>query len=135
MDAKGNLYGIAETGGNLSDCQGGGGCGVVFKLSSRGREIVLYSFTGTADGVFPFSALIRDANGNFYGTTLHGGASGYGVVFKLDTTGKETVLHSFAGGQPQAPLIISDYYGRKGISLWHHLQRRYLGSRSSVQGE
>ena len=44
-----------------------------------------------------------------YGTTYSGGASGYGVVFKLDTTGTETVLYSFTGGadgsQPEAGLI------------------------------
>jgi uncharacterized repeat protein (TIGR03803 family) len=43
--------------------------------------------------------LIRDAAGTLYGTTLvGGGASGEGVVFKLEATGKETVLHSFTGG-------------------------------------
>jgi len=31
------------------------------------------------------------------GTTSQGGTSNVGTVFKLDTTGTETVLHSFAG--------------------------------------
>ena len=60
---------------------------------------VLYSFTGGADGAFPFGALVGDHAGNLYGTTPYGGASGYGTVFKLDTTGKETVLYSFTGGR------------------------------------
>jgi len=49
--------------------------------------------------------LIRDASGNLYGTTIEGGSDttcsggdGCGVVFELDTSGGETVLHSFAAG-------------------------------------
>ena len=42
--------------------------------------------------------MFRDAAGNFYGTTQFGGTSGQGVVFKLDSSGKETVLYSFTGG-------------------------------------
>jgi uncharacterized repeat protein (TIGR03803 family) len=41
--------------------------------------------------------LVRDAAGNLYGTTEHGGLSGYGTIFELSNTGAETVLHSFAG--------------------------------------
>jgi len=40
--------------------------------------------------------LVRDTAGNLYGTTSAGGSS-YGVVFKVNKSGKETVLHSFAG--------------------------------------
>jgi uncharacterized repeat protein (TIGR03803 family) len=70
---------------------------------------VLYSFTGGTDGGNPWAALIQDAAGNLYGTTEGGGASGGGVVFKLDATGTETVLYSFTfgtdGGGPFAGLI------------------------------
>jgi len=44
------------------------------------------------------TGVIRDANGNLYGTTYQGGAYGYGTVFELSNSGQETVLHSFAGG-------------------------------------
>ena len=37
-------------------------------------------------------------------TTYLGGASDFGTVFKLDTTGTETVLHSFTGGADGAIL-------------------------------
>jgi uncharacterized repeat protein (TIGR03803 family) len=61
----------------------------------------LYAFTGGADGANPAAyaaaGVIRDSAGNLYGTTRDGG-TGYGVVFKLDTAGQETVLHSFTGG-------------------------------------
>ena len=64
---------------------------------------VLYSFTGGTDGGYPMAGLIRDTQGNLYGTTESAGDlscgnnAGCGVVFEVDTTGKETVLHSFAG--------------------------------------
>lgn len=64
---------------------------------------VLYSFTGGTDGSLPETALIRDPAGNLYGATVSGGdlycgaGLGCGVVFKLDPTGNETVLHSFSG--------------------------------------
>jgi uncharacterized repeat protein (TIGR03803 family) len=61
---------------------------------------VLHSFSGNADGGQPFALLILDAAGNLYGTTDSGDACGAeslcGVVFKLDQSGKETVLHSFS---------------------------------------
>jgi uncharacterized repeat protein (TIGR03803 family) len=101
-DPAGNLYGTATSGGNLSAC-GGFGCGVVYKLDTSGNETVLYSFTGGADGGDPNAGVIRDAAGDFYGTTYSGGdlsacnGSGCGVVYKLDTSG-ETVLYTFTGG-------------------------------------
>jgi uncharacterized repeat protein (TIGR03803 family) len=81
------------------------GCGVVFKVDPRGRESVLYTFTGGADGGIPEGPLVRDEQGNLYGTTVEGGdfdsltcptyKNGCGVVFKIDRDGKETVLHTF----------------------------------------
>lgn len=92
-DAIGNLYGTTS-GGDANDY------GTVFKLSPEGEETVLYSFTGGSDGAYPsFGAeLIADAEGNLYGTTSHGGSSGYGTVFKLSPQGEETVLYFFMGG-------------------------------------
>jgi uncharacterized repeat protein (TIGR03803 family) len=107
-DAAGNLYGT--TNGDAAIFVGN-----VFKLSKTGKETVLYTFTGGADGGLPKAGVIRDAAGNLYGTTTSGGdpsgcfGSSCGVVFKLDTTGKETVLYTFSGGadggSPQAGLL------------------------------
>ncbi len=91
QDRASNLYGTTVTGG-------GPGVGVVFKLDSSGKETVLHTFAGPPDGVYPFAGLLRDKSGNLYGTTEEGGASAYGMVFKVDTSGNETVLYSFAGG-------------------------------------
>jgi len=110
-DAAGNFYGTTQQGGNMA-CNGGYGCGVVYELSPQSNgtwaETVLYTFcslTNCTDGNRPEAGpLVRDAPGNLYGMTAFGGASsncdgcGDGVVFKLDTAGKETVLHSFTDG-------------------------------------
>ena len=49
--------------------------------------------------------MVRDSAGNLYGTTNGaysdvggGGTNNAGVVFKVDTSGHETVLYSFTGG-------------------------------------
>ncbi|MGA7218057.1 MAG: choice-of-anchor tandem repeat GloVer-containing protein [Candidatus Sulfotelmatobacter sp.] len=77
---------------------------VALSPSAHGQTFsVLYSFASEADGDRPDS-LIRDAAGNFYGTTYYGGdESSDGVVFKLDATGKETVLHRFKGADGDGP--------------------------------
>ncbi len=89
-DPDGSLYGTTIAGGS--------GSGVVFKVDSNGTETVLHTFTSGADGGYPQAGLIRDLNGDLYGTTSGGGSPGPGVVFKLDTTGAETVLYTFTGG-------------------------------------
>lgn len=65
---------------------------------------VLHSFgSAPGDGELPFAGLIQATDGNFYGTTEVDGASGYGTVFRVDTSGNETVLHSFSGVDGQSP--------------------------------
>jgi uncharacterized repeat protein (TIGR03803 family) len=90
-DAAGNLYGVASVGGV--------GSGTVWEINTSGMFMVLYSFTGAADGGTPFGRLIRDTNGNIHGVTVSGGdpVCNCGVVFRLDTTGRETVVHTFFG--------------------------------------
>ncbi|MGH8506193.1 MAG: choice-of-anchor tandem repeat GloVer-containing protein, partial [Stenotrophobium sp.] len=59
----------------------------------------LYTFGSSAtDGSSPFS-LVQGGDGNFYGTTVYGGTSSQGAIFKVTAAGAETILHSF-GGQP-----------------------------------
>src|SRR5207302_10946622 len=55
-----------------------------------------HSFNG-GDGRSPEAALVQGSDGNFYGTTLLGGAHLEGTVFKIDATGSLTTLHSFSG--------------------------------------
>jgi len=72
---------------------------VVYKLDPAGHETVLYRFTGGADGLNPEGGVVGDAAGNLFGTTYNGGGSAEaGVVYKVDPSGKETVLYTFTGG-------------------------------------
>lgn len=104
-DGEGNLYGTTYSGGISSGCGAGQGCGTVFKITSNGGYSVLYRFIGTSDGGNPMGGLVRDKDGNLYGTTLIGGLDSEdclyrcGVVFKVAPDGTETVLHAFAGGR------------------------------------
>jgi uncharacterized repeat protein (TIGR03803 family) len=70
----------------------------------------LYSFAGSPDGATPYGAVIKDTSGNLYGTTLAGGSSGFGTVYKLSASGQESVLYSFTGGadgsKPYAGLVM-----------------------------
>jgi len=105
-DPTGNLYGTTFGGGS-DDCNGGAGCGTVFKLDTSGTETVLYSFTQYGDAGFaPYSGLVPDAAGNLYGTTTSGGNSGYGdgTVFRIDKKGHETTLFTFIGENGAFPL-------------------------------
>jgi len=108
INVNGTLYGTTQLGGACTSSDFG--CGTVFKTTTSGTETVLYSFKGgSSDGKYPIAGLIN-VNGTLYGTTGGGGANGYGTVFKITTSGKETALHSFAGGSgdgagPEAGLI------------------------------
>jgi uncharacterized repeat protein (TIGR03803 family) len=113
LDPEGNLYGA--TGSTIY-----GNPGTVFEVVQKTkREIVLYAFTGGADGADPEGGVIRDKKGNLYGTTTDGGAKNYGTVFEL-VRGTQTVLHSFDesdGAGPQCGLIEDskgNWYGTTG---------------------
>jgi uncharacterized repeat protein (TIGR03803 family) len=82
-DAAGNLYGTAVLAGSGTGCPNG--CGVLFGLTTAGREIVLHEFTlsTSSDGVFPYGGVVRDPSGNLYGTLEFGGAHDCGAVFKF----------------------------------------------------
>jgi uncharacterized repeat protein (TIGR03803 family) len=104
MDGAGDLYGTTRIGGASQ-------AGVVFELSpSQGggyTETILYSFTGDLsgplDGAQPEAGLLRDTEGNLYGTTSTSSSNSgyYGAVFKLTPGASgytETTLHTFSAG-------------------------------------
>jgi uncharacterized repeat protein (TIGR03803 family) len=103
----GNFYGTTFKGGAHT-------YGTVFKISPSGSLTPLYSFcskSGCADGTFP-AGLVQATNGNFYGTTVGGGAHVRGTVFKITPSGTLTTLYSFCsksgctdGTDPHAGLV------------------------------
>lgn len=77
-------------------------------------ETIIYTFTGNADGAYPSNgALIRDANGNLYGTTGGGGVNGGGTVYELSPAANggwtEQILYSFS------PLNNGAWYPEGGV--------------------
>ena len=110
-DDAGNLYGTTYSGGSTGCSQ----CGSIFKLAPGGTETVLYAFQGGSDGRNPNGGLVRDAQGNLYGTASAGGdlkcirKTSCGLVFRLAPDGAFTILHAFEkadGIYPMAGLTI-----------------------------
>jgi uncharacterized repeat protein (TIGR03803 family) len=105
---KSALFGVTVDGGANRR-------GTIFQLrpssdsSGQWTETILYSFAASPDGGFPSSDLVMDSKGNFYGTTLLGGAKNVGAVYRLSppaTQGApwtETVIYSFSGPDGSSP--------------------------------
>ncbi len=92
FDGAGNAYGATYSGG-------ASGFGSVFKLDTSGNETVVYSFAGgSGDGCHPAGSLLLGSSGNLYGATEGCGSNNLGTVFEINSSGAETILHSFAGG-------------------------------------
>ena len=88
IDSTGALYGTTNLGGNGPCEPKGAGCGTVFRLMPPSKpggawSQIFYSFQGP-DGAKPYGNVILDqSKGVLYGTTLEGGANGYGTVFQF----------------------------------------------------
>ncbi len=116
QDAAGNLYGVAQSGGDLScldpDPQSSNlGCGTVFKLSPARVLTVLHRFHGGLNGSIPQGGLLLDGAGNLYGTTFRGGTNEHGTVFQVSKDGTYTVLHRFTqkeGKNPNGGLALDE---------------------------
>jgi uncharacterized repeat protein (TIGR03803 family) len=107
-DEQGNFYGTTFSGGK-GKCYIGLSCGVVFKLAPDGTETVLFSFDGK-NGGNPQFGVLRDDQGNLYGTTSYGGLVGKecgrfgcGVAYEIPANGTEKTLHQFAGADGAQP--------------------------------
>ena len=116
QDADGNLYGVAQSGGDLScldpDPQFSNlGCGTVFKLSPALVFTVLHRFHGGLNGSIPQGGLVLDGTGNLYGTTFRGGTNEHGTVFQISKDGTYSVLHRFRkaeGVNPNGGLVLDE---------------------------
>ena len=89
--SDGNFYGTTYHGGTNGD-------GSVFRISPSGYYTNLYSFVGSpGDGANPNAGVVQGSDGDFYGTTLYGGAANHGTVFRINPSGVYTSLYSFIG--------------------------------------
>jgi len=77
---------------------GANGYGTLYQMSTAGSVTFLYSFTDGLDGANPQTGLALGADGNFYGTTLQGGANAFGSIYQMTPRGAFTNLWSFSGG-------------------------------------
>jgi uncharacterized repeat protein (TIGR03803 family) len=79
----------------------------VFKVSTNGTLVSLYSFTGGNDGAYPQAGLVLGNDGSFYGTTYGGGTNEVGTMFQIRTNGVLTSLYSFDAynANPYAGLV------------------------------
>ena len=107
LGTDGNFYGASFEGG-------ANGNGTIYKVTPAGTITVLHTFSAQAppplnsnsDGANPEARLIQGSDGAFYGTTQHGGAYGYGVIFRVTSDGIYSVLfhcngYGLQGGYPQ----------------------------------
>jgi uncharacterized repeat protein (TIGR03803 family) len=127
---NGNLYGTAFAGGANDG-------GTIFKITPGGILTTLYNFcsqggSSCTDGALPLAGLVQATDGDFYGTTLEGGANdkhlcndgfggGCGTIFKTTPAGVLTTLYSFCsqsgctdGANPLAGLVQAtdgNFYG------------------------
>jgi uncharacterized repeat protein (TIGR03803 family) len=129
VGTDGNFYGTTS-GNNRSKTFGG-----VFRVTPTGKVTLLHRFcseAACADGANPRGGLVLAPNGNFYGTTSHGGANesscvqGCGTLFEITRTGQLTTRYNFCsqshcsdGEGPFAAPVLDDkgnlygttYYG------------------------
>jgi uncharacterized repeat protein (TIGR03803 family) len=106
--ANGKIYGTTLEGG-----VNGPEAGTVFNITTTGALTTVYNFCPGGNcptGQLPYAGLVQAVNGYFYGTAAWGGANDYGVVFKMNSSGKETVLYSFCA-QSGCPDGANPWYG------------------------
>ena len=117
FDEAGNLYGTTVLGGFSP--------GTVYELTPSGKgwtESIVLRFSGP-DGYVPFSGVIFDNAGNFYGATQEGSYYGLGTVFQFTHSGsgwKGTLLYKFRGASdgsyPTAGLVFDQAGNLYGAS-------------------
>jgi len=57
--------------------------GTFFRMTPAGALTVLHSFAGGTDGRGPNSSLLVTSDGDFYGTTVTGGLTYNGTIYKI----------------------------------------------------
>lgn len=102
----GILFGTTSRGGS-------GSAGTIFQVNidGTGYQLVHVFHTTDGGGAYPRASLLLGRDGKLYGTTVNGGQSGVGTLFRLDRGGTNfMVLHTFTGtagdgANPQNALV------------------------------
>lgn len=135
LDSAGNLYGTtsdfdvcATTCPAVKD----GGYGVLYKLSSKGVETILYAFTINGN---PTANVIRDGQGNLYGTAFSGWSTSTafygGALFKLPAKGAESTVYTFCADPACADGVNPSYVARDSKGNFY---AQVMGAGSLMQG-
>jgi len=97
IDSAGNLYGIAESGGDvIPHSNYEYGLGTIFKVDTEGNFSVLFTFTPETTLNYVYAShLARDSQGNLYGMQEANDCAGAGCLFRIDTEGNYTVVYNF----------------------------------------
>jgi uncharacterized repeat protein (TIGR03803 family) len=103
-DSNGDLFGTTAYGGSGWNGSQYSGDGTVFELKAGSSAVTtLACFNGT-NGATPYAGLVQDGNGNLFGTTSAGGASGSGTVFEVKAgSNAVTTIASFNGENGESP--------------------------------
>ena len=96
QSADGSLYGTTKFGGAFS-------AGTIFRIDAAGTQTTVHSFGAIHEGVNPHGSVIQTSDGSLVGSASVGGTSGSGVVFRRDSAGTLTTLHSFSGPDGYTP--------------------------------
>jgi uncharacterized repeat protein (TIGR03803 family) len=114
----GNFYGVTEQGGSGAGIIAGPG--TAFRVSPTGSLTSLASFD-TANGLDPAGSLTQGSDGNFYGTTIEGGAASSGVIFQLivpsGISGAVTPVLSVAAGTYTSSQSVTITTATSGASI------------------
>jgi uncharacterized repeat protein (TIGR03803 family) len=114
QNTAGDKFGTTFAGGlGAAFGQFDSGFGTVYKIAANGAYSILYSFchqTNCTDGFGPAGAIVLDSSGNVFGTSK-GGAQNHGAVFKITSTGTESVIYSATGSAGVGSALVMDKAG------------------------
>jgi uncharacterized repeat protein (TIGR03803 family) len=105
--ADGNFYGTTSSGG-------ANGGGTYFRMDTLGNVTTFFAFGATSTGYEPTGSLLQGSDGKLYGSAYLAGNPNDGAVFRTDTSGNLTVVHTFTGSDGANPNV-SLFQGSDGL--------------------
>ncbi len=117
--ADGDFYGTTLYGG-INRCASGTGvgCGTIFRMTSGGTLTTLYAFGACpSDGLLPSAGMIQATDGDFYGTTVSGGANQLGTVFRFTLESPPAITGVVNGASFEAGIVADSWITITGAKL------------------